>query len=127
MSGMINTQRFRRLKNGENLAQIRTLCVRFALRESPVQCPSQYLLFIFARSSYYNLSDIFLKTIDKFEKYDIQSVEKRPSRESEGGRFSVFEAKKREKGKEVGGMVISPLSFCKFFEIHGSKFKPYPI
>ena len=24
-------------------------------------------------------------------------------------------------------MVISPLSFCEFFEIHGSKFKPYPI
>ena len=24
-------------------------------------------------------------------------------------------------------MVISQLSFCEFFEIHGSKFKPYPI
>ena len=24
-------------------------------------------------------------------------------------------------------MVISPLSFCEFFEIHGSKLKPYPI
>ena len=24
-------------------------------------------------------------------------------------------------------MDITPLSFCEFFEIHGSKFKPYPI
>ena len=56
-----------------------------------------------------------------------QSVEKRPSRESDGGRFCVFEAKKGKKSKEIEGMVISPFSFSEFFEIHGSKFKPYPI
>ena len=56
-----------------------------------------------------------------------ESVEKRPSRESDDGRFGVFEEKKRKKSKEFGGMVISPLSFSEFFEIHGNKFKPYPI
>ena len=56
-----------------------------------------------------------------------QSVEKRPLRESADGHFGIKASKKREKSKEVGGMVISPLSFSEFFEIHGSKFKPYPI
>lgn len=44
-----------------------------------------------------------------------QSVEKRSSRESREGVFGKQTREKGEKSKEIGGMVISPLSFCEFF------------
>ena len=85
---------------------------------------SRMILMCFSSKT---IKNVRFRVISTNRTYHYQSVEKRPSRESEGGRFSVFEAKKREKGKEVRGMAISPLSFCEFFEIYGSKFKPYPI